>query len=62
MDKTDYKKKAIQQLSDTETYTILTTDPTRKQTRSIQKTLGRPVRKETLQSPTAQTGASDYIQ
>ncbi len=55
MDKADYKEKALQQLSDTEIYTILTTDPTPKQTRAIQKTLDRLVREETLPATTART-------
>ncbi len=53
MDKEDYKAKALQQLSDAETYTTVTTDPTPKQTRAIQKTLDRIVREETLPAPTA---------
>ncbi len=53
MDKEDYKAKALQQLSDAETYATVTTDPTPKQTRAIQKTLDRLVREETLPAPTA---------
>ncbi len=48
MDKADYKEKALQQLSDTETYSFLTTDPKFKQTRAIQKTLGRLMSDEIL--------------
>ncbi len=53
MVKEDYKAKALQQLSDAETYAAVTTDPTPKQTRAIQKTLDRLVREETLPAHTA---------
>ncbi len=39
MDQVDYKAKALQQLSGHATDTVLTTDPTPKQTGIIQKTL-----------------------
>ncbi len=39
LNKADYKAIALQQLSDAEAYATVTTDPTPKQTRAIQKTL-----------------------
>ncbi len=52
-DKEDYKAKALQQLSNAETYATVTTDPTPKQTRAIQNSLDKLVREETLPAPTA---------
>ncbi len=39
MDKAGYKEKALHKLSDTQTYSVLITNPTPKLTRTIQKTL-----------------------
>ncbi len=55
MDKADYKDKALQQLSDTLTHSVLNTDPTPKQARAIQKTLDKLMRNEVLPAPTVRT-------
>ncbi len=53
MDQVDNKAKALQQLSGHATYTVLTIDPTPKQTGIVQKTLdtfvGEEVRYEYIQ-------------
>ncbi len=52
LDAEEYKKKAFQQRPDATTYDVLTSDPTPKLTRAIQKTLDRLVREEVLHQTT----------
>ncbi len=49
----EYKEKAVQQLPYATTQHVLTSDPTTKQTRAIQKTLDRLMREEVLPQTTA---------
>ncbi len=49
----EYEEKAIHQLPDATTHHVLTSEPTPKQTRAIQKTLDRLVREEVLPQTTA---------
>ncbi len=53
LDTEECKEKTTQQLSDATTYNVLTSDPTPKQARAIQKTLDRLVREEVLPQATA---------